>query len=50
MELASTGWCKRKWLKCNEIIRNLTSGGLGILLALIQLGVTELKKARSCIS
>ena len=39
-------WCTRKWLKLNQSVRNLTSGDLRILLVVIQLGVTRLKKAR----
>ena len=50
IELVAAGWCPRKWLKFDQNIRNLTSGDLGILLVVIKLGVTRLKKTRSCIS
>ena len=53
MELVAAGWCTRKWLRFDqtiEPIRNLSSGDLGIPLVVIQLGVTRLKKTRSCIS
>ena len=33
----------------DQTIRNLTSGNFGIPLVMIQLGVTRLKKTRSCI-
>ena len=47
MELvAAIGWCTRKWLQLHQTIRNLTSGDLGILLVVIWLGVTGLKKTR----
>ena len=32
-----------------QTIRNLTSGDIGIPLVVIQLGVTRMKKTRSCI-
>ena len=50
MELVAAGWCTRMWLGLDQTIRNLTSGDLGISLVVIQLGVTGLKKTRSCIS
>ena len=50
IEFVSTGCLTRKWLRFDQTIRNLTSGDLGILLVVIQLGVTGLKKTRSCIS
>ena len=46
MEFVAAGWCTRKWLRLYETIRNLTSGDLGILLVVIRLGVTGLKKTR----
>ena len=30
MEFVAAGWCARKWLRLHQIIRNLTSGDLGI--------------------
>ena len=50
MELVDAGRYTRKWLRFDQTIRNFTSGDLGILLVVIQLGVTGLKKTRSCIS
>ena len=50
IELVAAGWCTRKWLRLDQTIRNLTSGDLEIRLVVIQLGVTTLKKTRSCIS
>ena len=38
--------CKLMWLKLYQTMRNLTSGDLGILLVVIQLGVTGLKKTK----
>ena len=46
MELVAVGWCTRKWLRLHQTIRNLTSGDLGIMLVVIRLGVTRLKKTR----
>ena len=50
MELAAASWCIRKWLKFGQTISptlvNLTSGDLGIPLAVIQVEVTRLKKTR----
>ena len=46
MEFVAAGWCTRKWLRLYQIIRNLTSGDLGILLVVIRLGATVLKKTR----
>ena len=45
MELVAARWCSRKWLRFDQTIRNLTSGDLGILLVVIQLGVNRLKKS-----
>ena len=36
----------RKWLSLYQTIRNLTSDDLGILLVVIQPGVTRLKRAK----
>ena len=44
MELVAARWCSRKCLRFDQTIRNLTSGDLGILLVVIQLGVNRLKK------
>ena len=44
MEFIAAGWCTRKWLKLDQTIRNLTSGDLGILPEMMQLGVYGLKK------
>ena len=46
MEFVAAGLCTRKWFKLYQTIRNLTSSDLGILLVVIRLGVTGLKKAR----
>ena len=40
MELVAGGWCTTKWLSFDQTLRNLTSGDLGTLLVVIQLGVT----------
>ena len=51
IELVAVGWCIRKWLRLHQTIRNLTSGDMGILLVVIRLGVTGLKKTRvMCLS
>ena len=50
IELVEVDRCTRKWLRFDQTIRNLLSGDLGISLVAIQLGVTVLKKTRSCIS
>ena len=47
MEFVASSWCTRKWLRLDQTIRNHTSGGLGISLVVIQLGVTRLKKTRA---
>ena len=39
MEFVAAGRCTRKCLRLYQIRRNLTSGELGILLEVIQLGV-----------
>ena len=46
MEFVAAGLCIRKRLKLCQTIRNLTSSDLGILLVVIRLGVTGLKKTR----
>ena len=46
MELVAAGCCTTKWLRLDGTIRNLTSGDLVILLVVIRLGVTRLKKTR----
>ena len=46
MEFVAAGWCTGKWLRPYQTIRNLTSGDIGIPLAVIQLRVTKLKKIR----
>ena len=46
MEFVAAGWCTRKWLRFHQTIRNLTSGDLGVLLLVIRLGLTGLKKTR----
>ena len=40
LQQETAGWCTRKWLRFNQTISNFTSGDLGILLVVIQLGVT----------
>ena len=50
MESVAAGWCTMKWLRFDKSITNLTSSDLGIPLVVIQLRVTGMKKARSCIS
>ena len=46
MKFVAVGWCTGKWLRLYETIRDLTSGDLGILLVVIRLGLTVLKKTR----
>ena len=46
MEFVAAAWCTRTWLRLYQTIRNLTSGDLGILLVVIELGVTGLKKTK----
>ena len=50
MELVDVGRCSRKLLKFDQIVRNFPFGDLGIPVVVIQMGVTGLKKTRSCIS
>ena len=44
MEFVPAGWCTRKQLRLDQAVRNLTCGDLEILLVVIRLGVTELRK------
>ena len=46
MEVVAAGRCIRKWLRLYQTMRNLTSDDLGIMLVVIQLRVTELKKTK----
>ena len=46
MELVAIGWCTTKWLRFNQTVRKLTSADLVILLAVIRLEVTRLRKTR----
>ena len=50
MEFVAACWCAGKWLRLYQVTRNLASANLGILLVVIRLGVTGLKKIGSCIS
>ena len=50
MEFVAACWCAGKCLRLYQVTRNLTSANLGILLVVIRLGVTGLKKIGSCIS
>ena len=50
MKLVATDCCTRKCSRFDRTIRNLTSGDLRILLVVIQLGVTILKKTTLGIS
>ena len=51
MEFVAAGRCTRKCLRLYQIRRNLTSGELGILLVVIQLGVpVDWKWSGSCTS
>ena len=38
--------CRLMWLRLDQTMRNLTSGDLGILLVVIQLRVTGMKKSK----
>ena len=44
MEFVATSCCTGMWLRLDRNIRDLTCGDLEILLVVIQLGVTGLKK------
>ena len=44
MEFVVAGWCTGKQLRLDRTIRKLTCGDLEIMLVVIQLGVTSLKK------
>ena len=46
MEFVTEGWCTRKWFRLYQIIRNLTSGDLGIPLVLIRPVVPGMKNNR----
>ena len=46
MKFVAAGCCTRKCLRYYQTLRNLTFGDLGILLVVIRLGVTGLKKTR----
>ena len=46
MEFVAAGCCTRKWLRYYQTLRNLTFGDLGILLVVIRLRITGLKKTR----
>ena len=46
MEFVAKCWCTRKWLRLYQIIRNITSGDVGIWLVVMRLGVTRLRKVR----
>ena len=50
MEFVAAGWCTRKWLRLDQIIRNLTLGDLGIPLLVIQLEAIRLKKGQGRVS
>ena len=45
MEFVTSGSCKRKWLRVDRTIRDLTCGDLEIPLLVIRLGVTEPKNS-----
>ena len=42
LQQVAAGWCTRKWLRFDQTITNFTSGYLGVLLVVIQLGVTDI--------
>ena len=46
MEFVAAGSYKRKWSRFYQTMRNLTCADLGILLVVIQLGITGLKKTK----
>ena len=46
MEFVAAGWCTRRWLRLYQIIRNLTSGDLGIPLVVMRPVVPGLKKTK----
>ena len=46
MKFVSPDWCRRRWLSFYETIRNLFSVDMGILLVVMQLGITGLRKIR----
>ena len=45
MEFVAVGWCRRKWLRLCQTIRNFNSGDMGISLVVVRLR-TRLKKIR----
>ena len=45
MEFVAVGWCRRKWLRLYQTIRNFNSGDMGISLVVVRLH-TRLKKIR----
>ena len=45
MDVVAVGWCRRKWLRLYQTIRNLTSGDMGTLLVVIQQGVPNRKRS-----
>ena len=45
MEFVTSGSCKRKWLRVDRTIRDLTCGDLEIPLLVIRLGVTGPKNS-----
>ena len=45
MEFVAVGWCRRKWLRLYQTIRNFNSGDMGISLVVVRL-CTRLKKIR----
>ena len=46
MEFLATSCSTSTWLRFDQTVRNVTSGGLGILLVVGRLGVAGLKKTR----
>ena len=46
IEFVAGDCCTKTWLRFDQTIRSFTSGDLGILLVVSQLGVTRLKKTR----
>ena len=41
MEFVAVSWCRRKWFRLYQTIRNLTSGDMRIPLVVIQLGIPD---------
>ena len=46
MEFVAASWCTLKQLRLNQTVRSLTCGDIEVLLVVIRLGVTGLKKTR----